>query len=120
MVVARDGLTCRYCGLPVIPASIRKELTRTYPEAVPWGAKNELQHAAFQALWLQYDHVVPLARGGANDETNIIVTCGPCNFMKWDYTLDEVGLQDPRERKVLSTSWDGLTRLVGGIDKCLL
>lgn len=28
------------------------------------------------------DHIVPLARGGANDRSNWIPSCGRCNFSK--------------------------------------
>ena len=119
-VVERDGFRCRYCSLPVIPASIRKVLAKEYPADVPWGSTNNSQHAAFQALWLQFDHVVPLSRGGPNDAENVVVSCAACNFMKWDYHLEEMGLSDPRSRPPLSSCWDGLSRLVGGTRKCVL
>lgn len=119
-VVARDGFHCRYCDLKVIPASVRKALHETYPTAVPWGASNALQHAAFQALWLQYDHVLPLSLGGANDGSNIVASCAACNFMKWDYHISQIGLNDPRHRAPVPSNWDGLTRLLGGREKCPL
>lgn len=28
------------------------------------------------------DHIVPIARGGTNDKTNIQLACGPCNLLK--------------------------------------
>lgn len=119
-VVARDGFLCRYCGLPVVPASVRTALTKLYPAAVSWGSTNPSQHAAFQALWLQYDHVEPLARGGANTPENVVVSCAGCNFMKWNYTLAELGLEDPRGRDVVTSCWDGCTRLIGGPERCPL
>lgn len=30
------------------------------------------------------DHVVPLARGGAQDPSNLVAACGPCNRLKGD------------------------------------
>lgn len=30
------------------------------------------------------DHVVPLARGGTSDDTNMQALCGPCNVSKHD------------------------------------
>jgi 5-methylcytosine-specific restriction endonuclease McrA len=119
-VVQRDGFRCRYCSLCVIPHTVRKSLSQDYPTEVPWGATNASQHAAFQALWLQYDHVVPLSGGGANDPSNVVVTCAACNFMKWDYHLEELGLMDPRTRPPVTSCWDGLTRLFGGPEKCPL
>lgn len=35
------------------------------------------------------DHVVPLSRGGSNDDDNLIVTCASCNQSKCDKTPDE-------------------------------
>ena len=119
-VVNRDGFLCRYCELPLVPASVRKALSRDYPAEVPWGSTNVSQHSAFQALWLQFDHVVPLTRSGTNDVDNVVASCGPCNFMKWDYHLEELGVIDPRSRTPVTSCWDGLTRLLGGVERCVL
>jgi 5-methylcytosine-specific restriction endonuclease McrA len=35
------------------------------------------------------DHVVPLSRGGSNDESNLVACCLPCNSSKADRLLDE-------------------------------
>lgn len=56
---ARDGFHCRYCGLPVIRPEIRKKIAKAYPDAVSWGKTNRTQHAAFQAMWAQYDPLCP-------------------------------------------------------------
>ncbi len=80
---------------------------------IPWSAKsNKLQHAAFQAMWAQYDHILPRARGGNNELSNIVVTCAPCNYGRGNYTLEEVGLVDPRTREPNQSTWDGLERLL--------
>ena len=81
---------------------------KAYPEALTWGSKNIDQHAAFQAMWLQYDHLLPHARGGDNNLDNIVITCAPCNFGRMNWTLDEVGLIDPRTRQPARSVWTGL------------
>ncbi|WP_371179699.1 HNH endonuclease [Ahrensia sp. 13_GOM-1096m] len=63
-------------------------------------------------MWLQFDHVVPHSRGRSNHQENIVVSCAPCNYGKAEYSLDELGLKDPRHTESLRTSWDGLTRLL--------
>ena len=111
-VLARDGYRCRYCGLPVIDASIRKIAHRLYPEAVPWDSRDlRRQHAGFAALWLQYDHVVPHSHGGRSDIENVVIACALCNFGKHGYTLRQLGISDPRDRPPVQTEWDGLERL---------
>ncbi|MBO9715346.1 MAG: HNH endonuclease [Pseudoxanthomonas sp.] len=109
---ARDGYHCRYCGIPVIRPEIRKLVCRLYPNEVTWGAKNASQHAGFQVLWAQYDHVVPHSYGGTNDLENLVVSCAACNFGKMSYRLEELGLSDPRERPPVQSRWDGLERIL--------
>jgi len=108
----RDGFHCRYCGLPVIRPEVRKRAAALYPSAVTWGTTNSSQHAGFQALWAQYDHVVPHSRGGTNDLSNLVVACAACNFGKMSYRLEELGLCDPRDFASVKSQWDGLERLL--------
>lgn len=110
ILLARDGHRCRFCGIPLVRAETRSLIRKVYPDALRWGGSNKDQHAAFEAMWLQYDHLIPHARGGTNDLDNIIVTCAPCNYGRLNLTLEEVGLSDPRERMPLKTTWDGLER----------
>jgi hypothetical protein len=107
----RDGFHCRFCGVPVIRKEIRNELKKHYPMALKWGAKNIDQHSAFQAMWVQYDHILPHARGGDNNIENIVITCGPCNFGRMDSLIEEVGLLDPLSSPPIQSDWDGLERL---------
>lgn len=111
-LLKRDGFRCRFCGIPVIRCEVRKKLHSLYPEALPWGRSNNSQHAAFQAMWAQFDHLVPHARGGKNEEDNLVVTCGPCNFGRMGHTLEEVGLSDPRARQPIQSGWVGLEEVV--------
>jgi hypothetical protein len=112
-LLKRDGYHCRFCGIPVIRQKVRIYLKKIYPDALPWGRTNSGQHAAFQAMWAQYDHLQPYARGGLNDPSNMVITCAPCNFGRMSHTLEEVGLLDPRTREPIHSSWDGLDRVFG-------
>lgn len=108
----RDGYRCRFCGLRVVRKEIRVELRRHYPDALPWGRTNASQHAAFQSLWAQYDHVVPWTRGGPTTLENMVVACAGCNFGRMERTVEEVGLLDPRQQQPKPGTWDGLERIL--------
>lgn len=106
----RDGFHCRFCGIPVIRKEIRVAIRKEYPNVLSWGSTNVQQHAAFQAMWLQYDHLLPHARGGNNDLDNIAITCAPCNFGRMNHLIEEVGIDDPMNREPICSTWDGLER----------
>lgn len=106
----RDGYHCRFCGIPVIRRQVRIDIAKAYPISLPWGRENSTQHAAFQAMWAQYDHLLPHSKGGTNGLDNVVVTCAPCNFGRMNYTLKEVGLLNPLSRSPVQSAWDGLER----------
>jgi len=57
---------------------------------------------------LQVDHIIPVARGGSDDEENLCLACKPCNQHKWakiygtdPLTEQTVKLYNPRQQR-----WD--------------
>ncbi len=106
------GYNCSFCSIPVIRKEVRKRFIAFYPDSVPWGETNLTQHAAFQCMTLNFDHVLPHSRGGDNSVSNVIITCDPCNSGRWFRTLEELGLEDPRRRPPKRTTWDGLERIM--------
>lgn len=111
-LIERYGHHCAFCGIPLIRVEVRSALTAVYPDAAYWGTTNATQHGAFQCLWLQYDHLLPHSRGGDNSLENVVIACAGCNFGRMSWTLEEVGLLDPRARPRTQSSWDGLERLL--------
>ena len=117
-IFRRDGYHCRFCGIRVVHPGARKRLRDAAPHAVPEG-RSDTYHAAFLALNATWDHVIPHSAGGDNDPDNLVTTCWPCNFGRGNYTLEQMGLIDPRLHPPSITDWDGLARLVTehGLDK---
>ena len=110
LIHQRDGYFCRFCRIPVIRGELRSAIAQAYPEAVPWGGTNATQHAAFQCMWAQYDHILPHARGGISDLENVYLTCAACNYGRGNYLLDEFDIVHPGSRSPRSGGWDGLER----------
>jgi hypothetical protein len=109
---ARDGWRCRFCGCRVVSGRARGAIRRCLPEALSW-SKSEGYHGAFLALTASVDHVVPHSAGGGNDVENLVTACWACQFGRGAYTIEEVGLFDPRDRSPVVDGWDGLTRVIG-------
>lgn len=105
---ARDGFYCRFCKMPVISGSVRSRIRKAYPSAVQWESTNATQHAAFQCMWAQYDHIVPHARGGDSEIGNVYLTCAACNYGRGNYALEEVGIAHPDSHPIRTGPWNGL------------
>ena len=108
----RDGWRCRFCGCRVVSNGARSALRACIPGAIPWGGSGGY-HGAFFALTASVDHVVPHSAGGGNEPENLVTACWSCQFGRGRYTIEEVGLSDPRCRPPIVDDWDGLCRVVG-------
>ncbi len=71
-VFKRDNFTCQYCG-------------RTPP-----------------AVILHIDHIVPVSKGGGNDQLNLITACFECNLGKSNKPLSQViaPISDQMEKEI--------------------
>jgi hypothetical protein len=108
-VFLRDGFIDRYSGVRlVMPAALRL-LSIMLPEEIPFHPnwKSGVTHPAFWEFSATIDHVVPVARGGAHVEGNMVTTSMARNSAKANWTLEELqwSLRDPGDVK----KWDGLT-----------
>lgn len=112
-IFRRDGWRCRFCGCRVISRKARLVLARLYPEEARWGKTfHEQKHCALGSLVASLDHILPHARGGTNEEENLVTACTPCQFGRNQWTLAEVGFTDPRGREPIVDEWDGLLRIL--------
>lgn len=111
----RYGYHCCFCGTPIFREEVRNRLVTLYPKAISRSQKAADRHPAIYVMKAQYDYLVPYSRGGRNDIENLVVTCVPCNFGRSNFTLEEMGLSDPRTGQrveCIVPAWDGLERLL--------
>lgn len=108
---AHDGWRCRFCDCRVVPPKVRTAMRAALPGAIPW-TETDGFHGAFYAMSASVDHVVPHSAGGTNEETNLVTACWSCQFGRGAWSLEEVGLLDPRTRPPVKDGWDGLERLL--------
>ena len=111
LIFERDGWRCRYCGCAVIAKEARNVFRERFPGEARKGNTNEDNHFGLATLSATLDHVLPFKRGGDNDHSNLVTACGPCQFGRGQFLLEEVQLQDPRLRPPAQGNWDGLMRL---------
>ena len=110
-IFVRDNWHCRFCGVKVISKPARSILTKTFPDETRWIGGEFQRHYALYAMASSLDHVEPHGRGGKNEDSNFVTACYCCQFGRGEWTLEEMGLLDPRDRPPIVDSWDGLSRL---------
>lgn len=109
-VFARDGFIDRYTGARLIFPPVLRIVSAILPFEFPFHPnwKTTATHPAFWEVGATVDHLVPVTRGGADDESNWVTTSMARNSAKMNWTLDELGwtlypIGDVRE-------WDGMMR----------
>jgi len=75
-VFFRDGFIDRYSGKRLVFPPVLKIISNALPTDFPYHPhwKMDRCHVAYWELYPTVDHVVPLARGGSDDETNLVCT----------------------------------------------
>lgn len=107
-VFLRDGFVDRYSGCRLIfPGTLRlisKLMPIEFPFQKNW--KMSQTHIAYWELCPTIDHLIPITRGGSDDESNWITTSMLRNSAKSNWTLEELGWQlfPPGDLN----AWDGL------------
>jgi 5-methylcytosine-specific restriction endonuclease McrA len=107
-IFIRDGFIDRYSGNRLIFPGVLRVLSMLLPEEIPYHPNWKMSdcHIVFWELSPTIDHVVPISRGGTDDERNWVCTSMLRNAAKAHWTLDELGwtlLPEGNYRE-----WDGL------------
>ena len=96
-VFARDNFRCRYCSAEVLPKKVFKQAhTRLGAETMPLGRTNASRSGFYLMFVATLDHVFPWSLGGRTDETNLVTCCWSCNYGKANFTVEQLGIKDPR------------------------
>ena len=85
-----------------VPMVLRllKSIRKFYGKAVKWSPYNLFIRDSFTCQYcntklskdkLTVDHVLPQALGGKTEWENCVASCGPCNNLKADKRLHEIG-----------------------------
>jgi 5-methylcytosine-specific restriction endonuclease McrA len=121
LVFQRDGYRCRYCSLRIIPNYVFDLFGKIVGlDLFGTGGPAVQRHGGALTFRGCADHVVPHFLGGRTDMDNLVTACWPCNFGKDRFTVEEIGIEDPRRRSpLLSNDWDGLVSLVPQLQRVL-
>jgi 5-methylcytosine-specific restriction endonuclease McrA len=117
-LAARDGHRCCYCGIRVIEPKILKKVQALIGRDVlpsktnRKGSSNWDYHGIWITTVMTLDHINPISTSGRDDDGNLATSCWACNFGKYDYTLDELGLKPPNPKNWEGPPWHGLVDVI--------
>ena len=107
-VFINDGFIDRYSGSKLIFPGTLLLLGYVLPQAFPvhetWRVHET--HEIYFDLWPVVDHIMPISRGGIDNESNFATTSNLNNDVKSHWTLEQMGwtLHPPGK----ASEWDGL------------
>lgn len=88
-ICGRGNIAVVLCGScvpnPIPPTKTRKRTTRRSKHR----AKGEFCFYCGTTEYLTTDHVIPISRGGTNNQSNLVRACNDCNSDKGDLLLEE-------------------------------
>lgn len=107
-VFIRDGFIDRYSGNHLIFPPVLRVLSAVMPSEFPFHRNWKMieTHQAYWELFPTLDHIVPIARGGADEDANLVLTSMLRNSAKSNWTIEELGWSLHPPGKM--TEWDGL------------
>lgn len=105
----RDGFIDRYSGARLVSLPALRLISKRLPVQFPFHPNWRMDscHIALWELAPTVDHVVPVARGGANDESNWVTTSQLRNSAKANFTPEELGWSMCDRGNI--KEWDGLS-----------
>jgi hypothetical protein len=90
---------------PNVLRIISSELGEVFPYHSNW--KMSECHIAYWELIPTYDHVIPIARGGEDLDSNIVTTSMLMNSIKSNFLISDIGFKLYERGNI--ENWDGMT-----------
>ena len=107
-VFLRDGFIDRYTSDKLVFPGLLKILTLEFSDVFKYHRNWKMSetHMIYWDLFPTIDHLIPVARGGEDNDSNWVTTSMIRNSAKSNWTMEEIGwkLQD----KGQLDNWDGL------------
>lgn len=110
-IFIRDGFVDRYSGERLVFPPILRIISLAMPEEFPFQKNWKISdcHLAYWHLLPTVDHIVPVSRGGSDEESNWVCTSQLRNSAKSNWLLEELGWQLHKAGDL--KDWDGLLGL---------
>ncbi len=107
-VFLRDGFIDRYSGDKLLFPGLIKILTIEFPDIFKYHRNWKMSdtHMIYWDLFPTIDHLIPVARGGQDNESNWITTSMIHNSAKSNWTIEEIGLKLYDKGQL--DNWNGL------------
>lgn len=107
-IFLRDGFVDRYTGDKLIFPGALKILSDIFPNDFPYHPHGKLEvcHTAYWELLPTIDHIIPISKGGTNNDDNLVTTSMIKNGAKSLHLLSELGWILYPEGNL--KEWDGL------------
>ena len=93
IIFLRDGFIDRYSGEKMVFPPVLRLLSNLMPEEFPFQKNWKMSdcHLAYWKLLPTVDHVVPVSRGGRDEESNWVCASQLRNSAKSNWLLEELG-----------------------------
>lgn len=107
-IFARDGFMDRYRGTRLIFPPVLRLLSLYLPAEFPYHKNGKMSegHLAYWEIFPTIDHIVPVARGGADSEANWVCCSMLTNSIKSNWTLEQLQWQLLPPGNL--SEWDGM------------
>lgn len=107
-IFINDGFIDRYTGkklfFPNVLRILSQELGGSFPYHPNW--KMSDCHIAYWEMFPTYDHIIPIARGGKDEPSNIVTTSQMMNSSKAGFLIEEIRLHILPAGNI--EDWDGM------------